>query len=300
MRLILLICLVMLGACSQPSAGIDWDDWLEYQKIRGNMRPERSAADASFSNDTLVRNFRTIAFDVEEDPFGLGPLPEEERVPPILRKWQDPIAYRIVSTDENLQPRRETVELFMKRLASLTGLTIRKESETEPLDEDGRTFNLSIMILTDDEFARLGAFDSFDRPDWSEGEAEAVRSILETVREWYTAPSPCAGTFYYGPEDGADDYGALSFGLVMVRADLPEALFDSCVEEELTQMMGLFNDDDDVRPSLFNDINEFALMTDHDEYLLRALYDERLKPGMSPDQAMPLVRQIIAELRPSG
>ena len=64
--------------------------------------------------------------------------------------------------------------------------------------------------------------------------------------------------------------------------------------------MGLPNDDETVRPSLFNDDEEFALMTLHDELLLRILYDDRLEPGMSPEESMPIVRQIARELLPNS
>ncbi len=85
-----------------------------------------------------------------------------------------------------------------------------------------------------------------------------------------------------------------------MRAGLPDALLRSCVEEELTQAMGLPNDDAGVRPSIFNDEKEFGVLTAHDELLLRILYDSRLKPGMTPETAMPVVRKIIAELRPAA
>ncbi len=64
--------------------------------------------------------------------------------------------------------------------------------------------------------------------------------------------------------------------------------------------MGLLNDDENVRPSIFNDDQEFALLTRHDELLLRILYDRRLAPGMSPETAMPIVDQIVAELMPES
>ena len=74
----------------------------------------------------------------------------------------------------------------------------------------------------------------------------------------------------------------------------------SCLQEELVQALGLGNDHSDVRPSIFNDDEEFALMTRHDEYLLRILYDPRLKSGMTAEEAMPIVREIIADLRPGA
>jgi hypothetical protein len=59
--------------------------------------------------------------------------------------------------------------------------------------------------------------------------------------------------------------------------------------------MGLSNDSPQARPSVFNDDEEFGLLTTHDEELLRILYDRRLRPGMSQGEAMPIVQTIIAE-----
>ena len=77
-------------------------------------------------------------------------------------------------------------------------------------------------------------------------------------------------------------------------------LRSSCIHEELKQTLGLMNDDPDVRPSIFNDDQEFALLTEHDEILLRILYDRRLRPGMQADEARPLLPEIISEIRPGG
>ena len=51
-----------------------------------------------------------------------------------------------------------------------------------------------------------------------------------------------------------------------------------------------------ARPSIFNDDDEFALLTRHDELLLEMLYDPRLRPGMTAAEAMPIVRVMAAEL----
>ena len=51
----------------------------------------------------------------------------------------------------------------------------------------------------------------------------------------------------------------------------------------------------DARPSLFNDSLEFAFLTEHDEILLRMLYDPRLRPGMSIAEARPLLPAIARD-----
>jgi hypothetical protein len=68
----------------------------------------------------------------------------------------------------------------------------------------------------------------------------------------------------------------------------------------MAQGMGLSNDSPEARPSVFNDDEEFALLTPHDEALLRILYDPRLRPGMTAEEAMPIVRAIAEEIVGGG
>ena len=68
----------------------------------------------------------------------------------------------------------------------------------------------------------------------------------------------------------------------------------SCVHEELAQGLGLANDSPRARPSIFNDDDEFALLTSHDEELLSLLYTPALTPGMQPDEARPIVARMLA------
>ena len=64
----------------------------------------------------------------------------------------------------------------------------------------------------------------------------------------------------------------------------------------MAQGLGLPNDSPLARPSIFNDDEEFALLTRHDELLLTMLYDDRLTPGMTPDEARPVLQQLAQGL----
>ena len=79
-----------------------------------------------------------------------------------------------------------------------------------------------------------------------------------------------------------------------MRAEQPELMRRSCVHEEMAQGMGLANDSPRARPSIFNDDDEFALLTTHDELLLGLLYDPALRPGMGIDEARPILRRLTA------
>ena len=64
----------------------------------------------------------------------------------------------------------------------------------------------------------------------------------------------------------------------------------------MTQGLGLGNDSPQARPSIFNDDDEFALLTTHDEMLLKLLYDPKVTPGMDVDEVRPIVAARAAEL----
>src|SRR5690606_5072987 len=95
--------------------------------------------------------------------------------------------------------------------------------------------------------------------------------------------------------DGAGS-NAYVQAVAVIRAEHPDLLRLSCIHEELAQGLGLANDDPNARPSIFNDDEEFALLTRMDELMLRILYDARLRPGMTEDEARPIVQEIAQEL----
>jgi len=84
--------------------------------------------------------------------------------------------------------------------------------------------------------------------------------------------------------------------IALIRGEHPELLRLSCIHEELAQGMGLANDSPRARPSIFNDDEEFGLLTTQDELMLQMLYDPRLTPGMTAAEAAPIARLIAKDL----
>jgi len=86
--------------------------------------------------------------------------------------------------------------------------------------------------------------------------------------------------------------------LVVITNNLGDEMTRQCIEEELAQGLGLFADTDIVYWSIMNEESrdDVARLTLNDKILIRTLYDERLQIGMTREQAMPIVRQIIPEL----
>ena len=109
----------------------------------------------------------------------------------------------------------------------------------------------------------------------------------------YLAPRDLAET-YLGSVSSAND--RIAEAIAVIRAENPGLLRLSCVHEELAQGLGLANDYPAARPSIFNDDDEFALLTEQDELMLKMLYDPRLRPGMTAKEVNPRTRIIAREL----
>ena len=74
----------------------------------------------------------------------------------------------------------------------------------------------------------------------------------------------------------------------------------SCFVEELTQILGLPNDSKTVYPTIFSDKNIYKLLTGLDYLLLKILYSENIKAGMSKDEVRPEIKQLLKKWQKNG
>ncbi len=245
---------------------------------RGLLRTETAPPDVPFSVATLVRNFDRIALR-DEYVAERGRFVARES-PSRLRRWQSPVRMAVefgpaVPSDQRSTD-TDTVRTLAARLSRITGHPITVTDRIEDA-------NFRILVLTEDERRAVGP---------------RLRSLVpgidslttQTITELPLSASCLVVAF---ASQGSWIY---SQAVAVVRAELPDLTRRSCFHEELAQGLGLPNDSDAARPSIFNDTLEFALLTSHDELLLRILYDPRLRPGMTPAEARPIVETIAVEL----
>ena len=69
-----------------------------------------------------------------------------------------------------------------------------------------------------------------------------------------------------------------------------------CIAEEISQVLGLTNDTETPLDTIFKDSSRRTSLSLVDQILVRTLYDKRLKPGMTREEAAPISAQIITEL----
>lgn len=84
--------------------------------------------------------------------------------------------------------------------------------------------------------------------------------------------------------------------VIVVNVERHPAHINSCLLEELTQSLGLPNDSDAIRPSIFSDSDNLVELAPHDALLVRTLYDPRMKAGLPRAEALRVARTIISEL----
>ncbi len=245
----------------------------------GRMRRDIAPADAPFSDADLVRDFVSVALNNEYTDMGRSFAHVEQ--PTLLRRWEAPIRVGVMTgasaSPEDAARDRGNVAAFANRLAHLTGLDIALT--------EGPDANLVVLFVTSPE--RVHFVDELHRsfPNFTPAALSGLHdATIDNFCITYAFSDPARPSTYSG-------------AIILIRAEHPAFTRLSCVQEEMSQAMGLLNDSPDARPSLYNDDLEFALLTEHDAMLLRMLYDPRLKPGMSAAEAGPLLPAIAADAR---
>ncbi|MCX7559069.1 DUF2927 domain-containing protein [Sulfitobacter sp. F26204] len=243
------------------------------QTSQGLLRQDGGGVDTPFTADTLVRNFEQIAFFNEYN----GNFSGRGGASP-LRRWAKPVRMQVVFGNGVPPSQRKSdlaaVTSYANRLARVTGHPI--SVSTPP--------NFVVIIASEDDRGAALAQAAARVSDISPASLDAFRDLR---RDTYCAVAAYAA----GP-----DPSTYTAAVAVIRSENPDLLRLSCIHEELAQGLGLANDSPAARPSIFNDDDEFALLTNHDELLLKMLYDPRLRPGMSAEQAGPIARIIAREL----
>ena len=266
--------LAAIGACSEPQSDARFVQEQEQFIAKGGFRTDRLAKDLPVSAAHLAKNFERVAFGTELDIRNGQYVALPQQSDAVLLRWERPIRYTMVGgyTEKD---RRDLVSL-VTRLRAATKLDIAQASSPDEA-------NLHIHFL--------GASDrSRHLRDLGNSRLAELFGAWSNTSEW-----PCTGEFY-AKRTGNADQREIVYGVLYIRNELQGLYRRSCIEEELSQLLGLSRDDPAVRPSIFSDSEEFVLLTRHDWLLLRILYDQRLRTGLTAPQARPIVSRIAEEL----
>ncbi len=247
---------------------------------RGLLRTDGGGPDTQFTDTVLARNFVRIALFDEfiATPTGLRAQPTISR----LRRWEKPVRFTVeygatVPENQRIED-SQNVRNFVSRLSRVSG---------QPMSVTDVDPNFHVLILNEDD--RLGYEDRL---------RALVPGIDDTsVQAFMDVPRDTLCLVLAFSLDGSPQY---SQAVALIRGEHPDLMRLACIHEELAQGLGLANDSPRARPSIFNDDEEFGLLTTHDELLLEMLYDDRFETGMAAAEAAPIARVIAAELMNSG
>lgn len=248
-------------------------------RARGGMRTEYFPQDAPFSKEALATNFMRIAlfneYTTQNGSYVAGESPSN------LRRFDQPVRVRVINGEATSEAAAQfnaaKVASYTRRLARITGHDIRYAN-------DGERANMVVFFLNRAEqpaMARqLGRYVTTPPREVEDAFANSGNGLL-------------CGAFSLSQKRAPDSYRA---AIILIKSEHSDAQRDACIQEEMAQALGLTNDSDAARPSIFNDDEEFAALTKHDELLLQILYDSRLRSGMSADAVGPLLPAIINDI----
>ena len=187
----------------------------------------------------------------------------------IVRKWTGPVRYAVINADP---VQAAIVGHNMSVLRDLTGLQV---------DQVGtiKQSNFRIFFGTRGELRKFLAATLGNDP-----------SVPILAR------SPCFASLQ------VTNVGVIQYAQAGIGKENRGQLMRHCMLEELVQAFGPANDACNFPPSLFCDGpgTHGTGLTDGDKIIMKTLYDPRLKPGMSREQAIPIARKIIKELFVAG
>lgn len=249
-------------------------------QVRGLMRTDGGGPDTPYTDVMLARNFEQIVFF---DEYASSRSFEVAGGSSRLRRWDGPVHFGVEFgasvTDAQQSSDRAQISAFVARLASATG---------HPISMSAPSANFNVLIMGEDDADLIRSRVQALVPNIN---GAALRLFTNLPRDIHCL------VVAFAAAPGSSGYGQ---AIALIRSEHPALMRRSCIHEELAQGLGLANDSPGARPSIFNDDDEFALLTTHDAHLLGMLYDRRLRTGMSLTAARPIVRHLAAERTGAG
>ena len=179
-----------------------------------------------------------------------------------LKKFPGPVRVRVENEAEI--DRAPAVARFVRQLErQVDGLDIAMAGR-------GEAANFVVHVVDRDDYQRVG------------------REVYH--RPFGHTPGNCIARASYGRS-------GITRADAIIVSDEGDLLFRRCLIEEMLQGLGPLNDNSDAPQSVFNDTSKLTSFTPYDRVLMNMLYDERLKPGMTRDEAAPLLPAILKEVK---
>ena len=242
----------------------------------GLLRTDPGTVDAPFTDRILAENFLRVAFYDEFDR-ALGGTTRSEAPSP-MQRWQVPVRVGLRFGATVPSERRAT---DTARVSSY--LALLQRASGHPIYLDDSAPNFVIRIASVEERAAMG-------PEL----ASVLSELTPAQTDAATRLDPNTYCLVLAQSDAATQVIQRAFAVI--PSEHPDLMRLSCLHEEIAQGLGLTNDSRSARPSIFNDDEEFALLTRQDELMLTILYHPALRPGMTEAEARAIVFDLASRL----
>lgn len=243
---------------------------------QGLLRTDGGQRNAPFTDRMLAENFIKIAAFDEFTTTATGQSKVER--PSHIRRWDVPVRIGLrFGASVTLAQRTTDTARVAAYVADLARAT------RHPIRFDNTNPNFIVQIVNEDERLAIAPIASAAIKDLTPSDLASVVNM----------PQSTYCLVYANSKPGAFVYRS---AFAVIRAEHPDLLRLSCLHEEIAQGLGLANDSPRARPSIFNDNDEFALLTPQDALMLRMLYDPRLTPGMTAEEARPIAETLATQV----
>lgn len=186
---------------------------------------------------------------------------------PQLRKWQSPIRFQFHHDVGDAELHEKLSKIHLAHLSTITGHQIEPASNSH-------SANLQIIFT---EESRILSY------------LGTRQQLSPELAKQLSRNSVCIANLT------ANQRGEIQRAVVLIPVNRARAHAKllACIVEELTQVMGLPNDDAAVFPSIFNDVSHDDFLSGLDYILLKLLYHPVLKPGMGEQESEVAIRRVM-------
>lgn len=184
-----------------------------------------------------------------------------------IRKWLRPVHVALVGTvPPDVQPK---IARDLHEVSSITHLDI---DLTEPA-----AANFVVMLSDDLADDALGKYRALTL-SFLDSEERARRVLFGDERK----PRCRADAQFAGYE--------ITGVMIFVPSARDRSAIDACLDDKLYKALGLFHDDPGI--------DDVKVRIERERLFLRILYDKRMSPGMSDQDAIRVGRELLQEIRP--
>lgn len=199
---------------------------------------------------------------IEGSFFDIALRGEYERVPPRIRKWNQPLRIWVEHGAGHPGLQQHLLMMHLTHLGNIVQLPFEFVAQRSQA-------NVSIFFTDTRKATGIAASEIGD---------VAVDNLDHSI---------CLGNIRF---NGRSE---ITRAIVIIPVDRAQenGKLVSCIVEEITQMLGLVNDSRFAYPTVFSDRSGNDLLTGLDYLLIKLLYLPELRSGMTISQAVPVIRR---------